>query len=131
MFANVVNLYIKIMQLFNSHLDLIGIYLSFGFRFFKEVLKLVKDIFGINTQEMERVPNNGERKSRVIDTNLLFQLRKNVTAICYNSNMRARFQSYCIKICLTLQVPFTKIPVESILEMSTILIERRCRRQLL
>ena len=71
MFANVVN------QSFISHYNVFRIYLSFRFGFFKEVLKLLKDIFGINTQEMERVPNNGERKSRVIDTDLLFQLRKN------------------------------------------------------
>ena len=42
----------KILQLFNGYLDVLRIYLSFGFGFFKEVLKLVKDIFGINTQEM-------------------------------------------------------------------------------
>ena len=67
----------EILQLFNGYLDVFRIYLSFGFGFIKEVLKFLKDIFGINTQEMERVPNNGERKSRVIDTDLLFQLRKN------------------------------------------------------
>ena len=48
MFANVVNFLAQN----NANYITLGIYLSFGFGFVKEVLKLVKDIFGINTQEM-------------------------------------------------------------------------------
>ena len=114
-----------------SYFYVFRIYLSFGFGFVKEVLKFLKDIFGINTQEMERVPNNRERKSRVIDTNLLFQLRKIEVPFVILLIMRAKFPSYYVKICLGIRFLCTKIPVESILGMSTISIEHRCREQLL